>query len=101
MESIFNEADNKKLIDRINRLTPASRALWGKMNVSQMLAHSQMPVKIAFEEIQLKGGLMGLLFGKMAKKKLTRDDAPLEKICQPLKKPKLRTDKILNWKKKN
>ncbi|MXV52377.1 DUF1569 domain-containing protein [Pedobacter sp. HMF7647] len=78
MKSIYNPADNADMINRIQNLTIDSQALWGKMNVSQMLAHCQQPVKVSFGELNLKGGLLGFLFGKMAKKKLMSDQ-PLSK----------------------
>lgn len=41
MGSLFNAEDNNSIRKRINKLTPDSKPLWGKMNVSQMLAHLQ------------------------------------------------------------
>jgi len=70
MKSVFNANDNAELIARIEMLTPSSTAIWGKMNVAQMLAHCHMPIKIAFGELQLKRDWLGLLFGQLAKKKL-------------------------------
>lgn len=70
MPSLFNEADNRAIIDRIAKLTDGSQALWGKMNVSQMLAHCQAPIRVVFGEAKTKRGLVGVLFGKMAKKKM-------------------------------
>ena len=73
MKSIFNPNDNKEIIDRINRLTSGSTAQWGKMNVSQMLAHAQVPIKVSLGEVKLKRGLIGILFGSLAKKQLLND----------------------------
>ncbi len=70
MKSLFNPNDNNEIIERINNLKPDSKSEWGKMNVSQVLAHSQAPLRVAFGEVKLKRGLLGILFGKMAKKKL-------------------------------
>ena len=71
MKSLFDPTDNQLMIDRINKLTADTKPLWGKMNVSQMLAHSQVPLKVAYGKVTLKRGLMGKLFGGIAKKKLT------------------------------
>jgi hypothetical protein len=70
MESIFNPSDNAAFIERINKLQPSAPALWGKMNVGQMLAHCQAIIKVALGELQLKRNLFGFLFGKIAKKQL-------------------------------
>jgi len=79
MKSLFNLTDNNEIIARIERLSQSSKAEWGKMNVGQMLAHCQEPIKVAFGEAKTKRGLIGILFGKMAKKQLTGDDAPFKK----------------------
>ncbi len=71
MKSLFNKSENEEILVRINSLTPASKGGWGKMNVSQMLAHTQAPIKVAFGELTLHRSLAGLLFGKIAKKKLS------------------------------
>jgi hypothetical protein len=72
MKSFFNPADNDELITRINKLNPDTKPEWGKMKASQMLAHCQVPLKVAIGESKLKRGLMGLLFGKIAKKQLMK-----------------------------
>jgi hypothetical protein len=74
MKSLFNESDNLEMIARINRLSPGSKGLWGKMSVSQMMKHAQMPVRVAFEDLQLKRGLIGILFGRMMLKKMLSED---------------------------
>ncbi len=48
------------------------------MEVAQMLAHAQRPLMSAYGELKSKRGLMGILFGKMAKKKLAGDQ-PFQK----------------------
>ena len=75
MKSIFNSTDNQDLIERINKLSPDSKALWGKMNVNQMLAHLQEPIRVAVGDLNLKQSLIGWLFGKWALKKLDGEKA--------------------------
>ncbi len=58
------------MIARIDRLRPDTRAQWGKMDVAQMLAHCQVPLRVATGEKKLGHSIIGKLFGKMAKKKL-------------------------------
>ncbi|GAC1382034.1 MAG: hypothetical protein NVSMB45_07710 [Ginsengibacter sp.] len=70
MSSIFSQGHSAELVARLNKLTPESKAKWGKMNVSQMLAHLQQPLKLTLGEKKLKRSLVGFLFGKMAKKKM-------------------------------
>lgn len=72
--SLFNTTDNNAIIERIHKLTPESKPLWGKMTVAQMLAHAQQPLKVAFGELQLKQSVIGFLFGSYYRKKYTGKD---------------------------
>ncbi len=71
MKSLFDQNNSKEIICRINNLKPDSEALWGRMNVAQMLTHVQTPLMVLFGEMKLKRGLIGMLFGSIAKKQLT------------------------------
>jgi hypothetical protein len=68
--SIFDAGDNRALVERLRALSPQSKALWGKLQVAQMLAHCHQPLRVACGDLKLERGLIGILFGKMAKKKL-------------------------------
>jgi hypothetical protein len=69
MNSLFDQQYVEGIIERINKLSPGLKPLWGKMNTAQMLAHCTAPLQMAHGEIQGKRGLIGFLFGKMIKKK--------------------------------
>lgn len=71
MQDLFSPAVSGKIVSRMEQLKSTSQPLWGKMNVAQMLAHCQAPLQVALKEKKLKRNLFGILFGKMAKKKLT------------------------------
>lgn len=68
--SIFAAADRQELLARIARLAPDSKPKWGKMDVGRMCAHCQAPLRVALGDLRLKHGLIGKLFGRMAKRKL-------------------------------
>jgi hypothetical protein len=70
MKSLFNLSDCNEIISRINKLTPETKAVWGKMTVAQMVAHAQAPLLVAMSELKLKQGIIGMLFGKMVKKQM-------------------------------
>ena len=70
MGNIFIEADKDEIVNRIDELHPNSKPMWGKMSVAQMLAHCMVPTRIAIGEINSKQKLIGMLFGKMAKKQM-------------------------------
>lgn len=77
--SLFNTTDNNAFIQRIQKLTPESKPLWGKMTVAQMLAHCQQPLKVAFGELTLKKSIPGILFGSYFKKKFLKADNTFSK----------------------
>ena len=70
VKNLFDPAVKQEIIDRINKLTPTTKQLWGKMNVSQMLAHVQMPILIAYGTHQPKGSFLLRLIGPLFKSKL-------------------------------
>lgn len=74
MKSLFDTKTNEEIISRINLLTTDSKNQWGKMSVSQMVTHAQRPLLVAFGELKLKRGLIGILFGTMAKKSLVKPE---------------------------
>jgi hypothetical protein len=88
MIKLFDPKENSLIKERINKLTPGSRPLWGKMNVSQMLAHLQPTMLVAFGELKLKGRLIGFLFGKIARKQIL-SDKPFKKSIPTLKEFKI------------
>ncbi|MBP6659238.1 MAG: DUF1569 domain-containing protein [Chitinophagales bacterium] len=50
LPNIYNQTVAQDLINRINNLTPETPANWGKMNVSQMLSHSNITYEYVFDE---------------------------------------------------
>ena len=70
IKNLFDASVKQEIIDRIHKLTPNTKQLWGKMNVSQMLAHVQMPIYIAYGTHQPKGSFLLRLIGPLFKSKL-------------------------------
>lgn len=70
MKTLLDAADSSAALRRIHHLRPDSRALWGKMTVAQMLAHAQVPLRVATGELVLRRGWIGLLFGRFARRAL-------------------------------
>ena len=54
MKNVFDPAVTTELIHRIEKLTPQSTALWGKMSVDQMLAHCCVAYEMAFTKAHPK-----------------------------------------------
>jgi hypothetical protein len=71
MKNIFNESDRNELLARIEKLNAESKALWGTMNVAQMLAHASEAAKLPTGEIQTKSvGFPISLLGRLLKSKV-------------------------------
>lgn len=79
MNNLFNQTDKDEIINRIDELHPDSKPMWGKMNVSQMLAHCIMPVRVALGEHKLGQSLIGRLLGKRFKNKMLKEDYVFDK----------------------
>lgn len=50
MKNVFAAKDTQEIIERINCLTPKTTGQWGKMTVSQMLAHCCVPYEMFFTD---------------------------------------------------
>lgn len=70
MKNLFDKADADSIIARIETLTPSSKALWGKMNVSQMLAHTAGALDMTMSEVPTKQSFIGWLISPLVKKGL-------------------------------
>lgn len=79
MKSVFDQITRDELIERINSLNETSKALWGKMNIYQMLSHNAMWQQLMLGKIKSKRVFIGRIFGKAALKNALKDDAPLRK----------------------
>ncbi|WP_026897230.1 DUF1569 domain-containing protein [Daejeonella oryzae] len=74
MKSVFNSADTQDLLNRIDKLSPDSVAHWGKMSVSQMLAHCNVSYELIYENKHPKPNfLMKLILKLLVKDKVVSD----------------------------
>ena len=72
-KNIFDPGAKEQMIERIKKLTPESPAQWGKMNVSQMLAHLQLPIQMATGEHKIKRTFLGRIVGPLVKSTMYND----------------------------
>ena len=79
MKSSFNQADVAEMIARINRLTPESQRLWGKMTVDQMLAHVNVPYEMALDNSHPRPGFFGRFLAKLFAKSMVVGEKPYPK----------------------
>ena len=69
MKNLFNPADANEILTRIEKLTPETQRLWGKMDVAQMLAHCSILLRIARGLNKPKRSVLGILLGWAVKDK--------------------------------
>lgn len=68
IRNLFDPKESQETIDRINTLRPDSQALWGKMNVAQMLAHCSVAYELVYDNKHPKPkGIKKLLIKLFAK----------------------------------
>ena len=71
MKNIFNDQDKNELLGRIETLSPGKAALWGTMNVSQMLTHCAEGIKLPTGEVKPKRAPFPInILGKLLKNKI-------------------------------
>ncbi len=79
MKNIFNQSKAQEVIDRINNLTPTTPAQWGKMDVSQMMAHCNVAYEMTYDENQKKAGAIAKFMMKLFVKPTVCGPKPYKK----------------------
>lgn len=81
MKTIFDTATRDKLIQRVNSLNENNKSIWGKMNVYQMIKHCSLWDEwiLGRNNPIYKQEFVGKVFGKMALRRMTKNDNPLDK----------------------
>ncbi|MBL7842557.1 MAG: DUF1569 domain-containing protein [Cyclobacteriaceae bacterium] len=67
MKNLFDRNDSQEILNRIEKLTPETQRLWGKMDVAQMLAHCSKLLRIARGLEKPRRSVLGILLGWMVK----------------------------------
>src|SRR5690554_2821586 len=81
MKTIFDRNAREELITRIEQINGNKQAQWGKMNAYQMLQHNTYWNEwiLGKNDYIYKQTFMGKLFGKIALKRMIRDEQPFDK----------------------
>jgi hypothetical protein len=82
MKNIFNQADTAEVIARINKLSPSSQALWGKMSVGQMLAHCNVTYEMVYDNIHPAPNAVMKFILKLFVKNVVVSEKPFKKNSQ-------------------
>jgi hypothetical protein len=70
MQNLFDRGDRDALLVRLTALQPSSPRQWGKMNVSQMLAHSSVALEVPCGDRVKKQGLLGRVVAPFVRTKV-------------------------------
>lgn len=68
MQSLFDVEQNAEMVTRIRALPGDRKPEWGKLDAGRMLAHCQIPFRIASGEQEMKRSFLGFLLGRLVKK---------------------------------
>jgi hypothetical protein len=82
MKNIFEIGVVDEIINRINSLTPESKALWGKMHVAQMLAHCNVTYELVYTNKHPKPNFLISIILKLFVKKIVTNDTPYKRSSQ-------------------
>lgn len=79
MKNIFKAEVTQEVIDRVNNLTSESQPIWGKMTVSQMLAHCSVTYEMVYDGTHEKPKGMMKLILKLFVKGMVTGEKPYKK----------------------
>ena len=79
MKDIFTSAETNEIINRINKLTPETKPQWGKMSVSQMLAHCNVTYEMAVDNKYTKAGGLKKFLLKLIIKPVVVNEKPYKR----------------------
>jgi hypothetical protein len=70
MQNLFDRGDRDALVGRLSALQPSNSRQWGKMNVSQMLAHSSVALEVPCGDRVKKQSLLGRVVAPFVRTKV-------------------------------
>jgi len=79
MKSVFDPTTQKEITDRINSLSINNQAVWGKMDLLQMMAHCILCDNMYLGKTHIKRTFISRLIGRPMLKIVLKDDAPFRK----------------------
>ena len=82
MKNIFQEEVSQEVINRINKLTPSTQPLWGKMSVDHMLAHCNVTYEFLYDNIHPKPNVFKKFLLKTFVKGIVTNEKPYKKSSQ-------------------
>ena len=79
IQNIYSAPVSEQFIDRINKLSANTQSQWGKMDVSQMMAHCNVSYDMAFDEnFKKSSSFLRFILKNLVKKGFVNEN-PLKK----------------------
>ena len=95
IQNIYATQVANQFIERVNKLTANTSNQWGKMDVSQMMAHCNVSYEMAFNENYKKSSpILRFILKNLAKKGLV-NESPLKKNSSTASEIIVKTPKVL------
>tara|TARA_R110002167_G_scaffold328783_1_gene535311 strand:+ start:3340 stop:3798 length:459 start_codon:yes stop_codon:yes gene_type:complete len=82
LPNIFSKDISEKVIQRIDHLKPDTQPNWGKMNVSEMLAHCNVAYEMVYENKHPKPNFLMKVMMKSFVKKIVTSETPYKQNAQ-------------------
>jgi hypothetical protein len=79
LEDLFNSHCAGEIKQRLSHLTAHTQRQWGKMTVTQMLAHCSRSIEMASGQIRPQRALIGRILGPIIKPMALREGEPMRK----------------------
>lgn len=79
MKNIFDAKVTSEVVDRINKLSPETQPMWGKMSVDQMLAHCNVSYEMVYDTKHPKPNAFKRFMLKAIVKPYVVNDKPYKK----------------------
>ena len=99
LPNIFTQQVVDGVIERINKLTPASQPQWGKMSVDQMLAHCCVSYEMVYENKHPKPNALLKTVLKLLVKNTVVGEAPYKRNSRTAPAFLITTEKDFNTEK--
>lgn len=95
IKNLYDSDTLDHFLNRVNKLAPDTQRLWGKMSVSQMMAHCTAAIEMQMGKPSASVGIMGRIIGRLVKGKVV-SDKPFEKGLPTSQDLLTTTDKEFN-----
>ena len=96
MKNVFDYKDTQEIIGRIENLRDTTRGLWGKMAVSQMLAHCCVTYEFVYDDIHPPVSTIKKILLKLFVKPFVVSEKPYKKNTRTAPEFLVTADKVFD-----